>query len=302
MNLALLSLALPFIERFFGRSAVFLWFFTSGGIHAGLYYLYASPENAILMGVSGAASGLVGVLLATITVAHSQQLDSVKARVLTSASLLGLWLIKSALLLWFGLCDWYLLGAELGVLFLSTALAVLLFKEQMETGQIKSIGAQESGNKRVDWNYRQALQIAFNEICQFNFRTALEQLASLGREYPGDLRIQRQLFRLALLNRDFRAFALATDNFIDSIVTNDNYREAKKCLAEIRKRYDENSPAGIKGLIKLFRLFITHNDLSRAEHCYQLMLEGSFSSQLTHEAASILQAEFQKRALLGKAD
>lgn len=299
LNLILLGLLAPFIEKCFGRASVLFWFFTAGALHALLYYLSASAAHAVLLGTSGATAGLTGVFLVVLAVKPSIHLPDMRTRCTLGLALLGLYSLKSAICIYFGLSDALVLGAELGVMIMCAALCILLFGSSL-AGDQQTQGSDLYGNDDPD--YRHRLQEALSEICQFNFDRAKQRIKSLSSDYPAKLGVSKHRYQLEKLDAGSPAYQEAVEQYINLIVTHNDYSAAKSVLKDCVKRAQQNQTITYGILNKLFRFFLAHSDLRKAEHCYRLLEKSACPPHLLTEAVDVLRKEFSKRQLFAKAE
>lgn len=299
LTLVLLGLIAPFIEKTFGRAAVIIWFLTAGAAHGLLYSLAASSAQAILLGASGASAGLIGVFLTVIAIRPSAHLTDRRSRLVLALCILGLYALKSGGSLYFGSTDIYIISAELGAMAMCAALCVLLFGTRMaQTPLTRGQSIPEQDNAE----YRNRLQDVFNEICRFNFEQARYLARSLCAEYPNEAGAAKHRYKLEKLECDSSEYQQALQDYIDLICINDDYPAAKSMLHDLAKDSNSALPDEHGNIIKLFRLFVAHSDLRKAERCYRLLRKNNCPTYLLGEITEVLCREFEKRHLFAKAE
>ncbi len=289
LTLLLLCLLLPIIEARLGHASIPTWFLVSGSLYAMLYSMTASASSPILMGASGAASGLAG--LAVGVIALSQQ--SLKSKAITSLAVMAL---ASGKLL---LEAWLEPASELPPLchsanfILCVAIYVLLFSAKPQTRPTEEPDANSA------LGVRQGLNEVFKLIEEYDFPRATESMKRLKELHPTNIRVAKHAYLLAKLDPQSASFKEDLDAYIVAISLHDDYYSAKILLAEL-VQISRDELIDSQKVPSLIHLFASHNDLKKAELSFQLYQKIESREPLINEAKALLYQEFEKRNLRAK--
>lgn len=289
LTMLLLCVAGPLIESRLGRTALTAWFLISGALYAVLYTLTSNTSSPILMGASGAASGLSGLAIAMIILGN-QPLKTKAAISLIVAVLVSAKLWLEAWLKPLDIAQIIPHGANA---ILCAAIFILLFSS------IRKAQRQAHRNSASLPAVRQGLNDVFTQLDRFNFSGAQVRIQRLKEEYPTNIRVAKHAYLIAKLEPHSPSFKADLDAYIVAIALHDDYYCAKTLLAELIKlnKYD---PIDSDKIPSLIHFFASHNDLKKAEHSFKLYEKIEARGSLVNEAKAFLYQEFEKRNLHSK--
>ena len=288
LSVLLLCLVAPLIEARLGHSSIPTWFLVSGSLYAALYSMTASTSSPILMGASGAVSGMTGLLIAIILL--SQQ--SLKSKAISSISVFALVIGKLLLEAWLEPESTHLLLCHGANIILCGAISVLLFS-------VNPPALAQDEQSENSLGIRQGLNDVFKLLEQYDFPNAIKRMSSLKEQYPADIRVAKHAFLLAKLDPQCPSFKSDLDAYIVAISLHDDYYAAKILLADLIQ-LSRDEPIDSHKVPSLIHLFASHNDLKKAEQSFKLYQNIEQRESLINEAKALLFQEFEKRNLRSK--
>lgn len=295
LNILLILLLAPVIEKIYSAARLVQFFILASGLSGLTYTLLANQQNPIMLGASGGSIGLVALGLVALLYQDEQEplRPRLEGSVLTVLCLILLCLGKVLLESWYGSTDSTMMTAYAISALICIPLAIIFryFAAKQQQAQQREHQALE------DWEQKDALAQAYDALSCFEFEKAKQLFSGLHAQTPKDLRILKQSYLLEKLNPQTDSYRDALQRLLDVCTEQDELELSKMLLADIKHFWPTRQAIASKlapeSYLKLLILFLRHDQLRLAEQAFHY-LEQAGSTAIVQDACTLMLDEFKK--------
>lgn len=279
----------------------YLFSYLLAGLFSGIFYVLLDPEKAIGgVGASGAIFGLAGmytILFGMRKIRFFYTLlfyfDYIKAPAII---LVPVWLGFELYSQFFTPSNINNL-AHIGGLI---AGVIIAFIAKRYTNTV-NLGYLESNENTEQLNQR--LKNAMNLITQLEFEKAREILLQIQDEYPENIDVRIQLFRISKISNNPDDIHLYAANLLQPDIINKlSAQEAHRVYSEYRQQTNSAMKLNLQQLSALLSKFISGNFLDDAEKIISLLLAKGFKQDQFSQMLQILSNKYSQKGHTDRAE